>query len=96
MLSSNRGDGDCYVAPRWTTRRYRDDYDNEEDVRDRDTRDRDYDPYETDRTCRTADGKRGKSDSRFGNDVSRGEGERENSYRSALVNTKEVFGFHVE
>ena len=41
ILSRNRGDGERDVATRWTARRYPDDYDNEEDVRDRDTRDRD-------------------------------------------------------
>ena len=41
VVSRNRGDGERDVAPRWTARYYHDDYRNEEDVRDRDTPDRD-------------------------------------------------------
>ena len=81
ILSRNRGDGERDVAPRWTARRYRDDYDNEEDVRDRDTRDRDYDPYESDRVRRVAEGKLRRLDSRFDTDRSRGDGERDDRYR---------------
>ena len=81
ILSRNRGDGERDFAPRWTARRYRDDYDNEEDLRDRDTRDRDYDPYEPDRVRRVAEGKRLRPDSRFDTDRSRGEGERDDRYR---------------
>ena len=75
ILSRNRGDGERDVTPRWSARRYRDDYDNEEDVRDRDTRDRDYDPYESDRVRRVAEGKSRRPHSRFDNDRCRGEGE---------------------
>ena len=82
IMLRNRRDGECDVAPRWTARRYRDEYENEEDVRDRDTRDRDYDPYEPDRTRRVTEGKRRRPDSRFDNDRSRGEGKRDDRYRS--------------
>ena len=81
MLSRNRGDGKHDVAHRWSARRYRDDYDNEEDVHDSDTRDRDCDPFETDRTRRAADGKLRRPDSRFDNDRTRGGGERDDRYR---------------
>ena len=81
ILSRNRGDGERDLAPRWTARRYRDDYDNEEDVRDRDTRDRDYDPYEPDRVRRVMEGKRCRQDSRYDTDRSRGEGERDDRSR---------------
>ena len=74
VMSRNRGDSERDVAPRWTARRYRDDDDNEENVRDRDTRDRDYDPYEPDRIRHAAEGKRRRPNSRFDNDRSRGEG----------------------
>ena len=82
IISRNRGDGECDVAPRWTARRYRDDYDIEENVRGRDIRDRDYDPYQPDRTRRAADGKRRRPDSHFDNDRSCGEGQRDDHYRS--------------
>ena len=81
ILSRNRGDGEHDVAPRWTARCYRDDYDNKEDARGRDTRDRDYDPYESDRVRRVAEGKSRGKDSRFDSDRSRGEGERGDRYR---------------
>ena len=81
MLSRNRGDGERDVATRWTARRYRDEYDNDDDFSDRDTRDRDYDPYEPDPVRRVAEGKRRRPDSRFDNDRSRGEGERDDRYR---------------
>ena len=82
IKSRNRGDGESDVVPRWTARRYRDEYDNEEDVHGRDTRDRDYDPYEPDHTRRIAEGKRRRPDSRFDNDRCRGEGERADRDRS--------------
>ena len=81
ILSRFRGDSELDVAPRWSARRYRDDCDNEEEFRDRGSRDRDYDPYEPDRIRRVADGKRCRPDSRFDNDRSRGEGERDDRYR---------------
>ena len=59
--------------PRWNNRRYSHEYDNEKDIVDRDTRDRDYVPYDPDRTRRPADGK-----------------------LLTLLNTKELFGFHLE
>ena len=81
IISRNSGDGERDVAPRWTARLYRNDYDNEEDVHDRDNRDRDSDPYEPDRVRRVAEGKRRRPDSRFDTDRSRGEGERDDRYR---------------
>ena len=81
VLSRNRGDGERDVAPRWTARRYRHEYENEEDVRDCETRDRDYDPYEPDRGRRVAEGKRRRPDSRFDTDRSRGEEEHDHRYR---------------
>ena len=81
ILSRICGDGERDVAPRWSARHYRDEYENEGDVRDRDTRDRDYDPYEPDRTHRVAEGKRRRPDSRFDTDCSRGDGERDDLYR---------------
>ena len=59
----------------------RDDYENEEDVRDRDTRDRDYNPYETDCVRRFAEVTRRRPDSRFDNDRISGEEERDDRYR---------------
>ena len=47
ILSRNHGDVERDVDPRWSAKRYLDDYDKEEDVRDRDTRDQDYDPSDT-------------------------------------------------
>ena len=82
IMSRNRGDRERDVAPRWTARRYRDDNDNEEVVLDLDTRDRDYDPYETDRTRRVSEGKRRRPYSRFDNDRSRGDGKRDERSRS--------------
>ena len=81
ILPRSRGDGERDVTPLWTARRCRDDYDNEDDVRDRDASHRDYDPYEPDRTRRVPEGKRRRPDSRFGTDRSRGEGERNDRYR---------------
>ena len=81
ILWRNLGDGERDVEPRWSTRRYRDDYDNDEDVCDRDTRDWDYDPSEIDRTLRAADGTSRRPDPRFDNDRSRVEGERDHRYR---------------
>ena len=81
ILSRSRGDGERNVATRWTARRYRDNYDNEDDFLDRDTRDRDFDPYEPDRVRRVTEGKRRRQDSRFDTDRSRGQGERDDRYR---------------
>ena len=81
ILSRIRGDGERDVAPRWTARRYRDDYDKDDDIRDRDTRDHDFDPYEPDRVRRITEGKRRRQDSRYDTDRSRGEGERDDRYR---------------
>ena len=81
ILPRIRGDSERDIAPRWSARRYRDDDDNEEGVRDRDNRDRDSDPYETDRVRRVAEGKRRRPYSRYDNDRRRGEWERDDRYR---------------
>ena len=80
MLSRNRGDGERGIALRWSARRYRNYYDNEEDIRDRDTSDRVYDAYEPDRIRRVAEGKRRRPDSRFDTDRGRGDWERDDRY----------------
>ena len=82
ILWRNRGDGERDVAPRRTAHRYLDDYDNEEDIRDCDTRNRDYDPYEPDRVRRVAEGKRLRPNSSLDNDRIRGVEERDDRYRS--------------
>ena len=82
IMPRNRGDVERDVATQWSARRYCDDYDNDEDIRDRDTRDRHYDPYGPDRTRRVAEVKRRRPNSRFNNDRSRGEEERDDRYRN--------------
>ena len=82
IKSRSHGDGGGDVLFRWTSRPYRDEYDKEEDVCVRDTHDRHCDPYELDRTRRTADVKRRRMHSRFDNDRRGGEGERDYCSRS--------------